>query len=157
EPAGGADATRYRELKAALAAPALAHAPGQAAHGAAPAEAQAHVALLLPLTGRAAGAALSVREGFMSAYYQLAAQERPRRRVYDPGTMSVAEALTQARAGGAEFIVGPLTREEVTAAAEYPGAHAPLLALNFLPTEKGAPLDFYQFALSPEEEARLAA
>ena len=154
EPGTGPDAARYRSLKAALAASAVAHAPAAAAHGAAPA---APVALLLPLTGRAGGAALSVREGFMSSYYQLPAQERPRLLVYDTGTMSIADALTQARAAGAEFIVGPLTREEVTAAAEYPGAHAPLLALNFLPPEKGAPLDFYQFALSPEDEARLAA
>ena len=72
----------------------------------------------------------------MTAYYQAAADERPRVRVYDTGTLSIADALTQARAQGADFIVGPLTREEVTAAADFPGVHAPLLALNFLPSER---------------------
>jgi len=33
----------------------------------------------------------------------------------------------------------------------------PLLALNFLPPERVAPAQFYQYALSPEDEARLAA
>jgi hypothetical protein len=53
--------------------------------------------------------------------------------------------------------VGPLTREEVTAAADTPGRHPPLLALNFLPAEHSAPAQFYQYALSPEDEARLVA
>jgi outer membrane PBP1 activator LpoA protein len=59
--------------------------------------------------------------------------------------------------GGADFIVGPLTREEVVAAADFPGLKVPLLALNFLPPERVPPAQFYQYALSPEDEARLVA
>lgn len=149
---------RYHALAAALSAGAVERptAPGKAV-ATRPVESGAHIALLLPVTGRAAGAAQSVRDGFMTAYYQAPAAERPRVRVYDTGIMSVAAALTQAREQGADFIVGPLTREEVTAAADYTAGRAPLLALNFLPPEKAAPADFYQFALSPEDEARLAA
>ncbi len=158
EPHAPALAAHYRQLKASLAESGAGHrAPVSPTRAPPVAEAGAHVALLLPLTGRAAGAATSVREGFMSAYYQAAAAERPRVRVYDTGTLSIADALTQAREQGADFIVGPLTREEVTAAADYAGGHAPILALNFLPAEKGSPAEFYQFALSPEDEARLAA
>jgi outer membrane PBP1 activator LpoA protein len=160
EPHGGAQAARYRELKASLAAGGAAAARAvtpAGTHPAPPGEAGAHLALLLPVTGRAAGAAASVRDGFMTAYYQVPAAERPRVRLYDTGTMSVAEALTQARTQGADFIVGPLTREEVTAAAQDAGARAPVLALNFLPPEQPAPAQFYQFALSPENEARLVA
>src|SRR5438132_688595 len=120
-------------------------------------EAAPHIALLLPITGRAAAAAISVRDGFLTAYYQTRPQERPRVRVYDTGTQSVADALTLATRQGADFIVGPLTREEVAAAAEFPAQHAPLLALNFLPAERPAPPQFYQYALSPEDEARVAA
>lgn len=157
-PHGGALEARYRELKAQLAEPAGArHTPAAAARPPPSGEAAAHIALLLPITGRAAGAAQSVRDGFMTAYYQAPVAERPRVRLYDTGTLSIADALTQARGQGADFIVGPLTREEVTAAAEYPGAHAPLLALNFLPADQPVPAEFYQFALSPEDEARLAA
>ena len=157
-PHGGALEARYRELKAQLAETAARHPPPAAARtGPQPPEAGAHIALLLPITGRAASAAQSVRDGFMTAYYQAPVAERPRVRLYDTGTLSIADALTQAREQGADFIVGPLTREEVTAAAEYPGAHAPLLALNFLPAEQPVPAQFYQFALSPEDEARLVA
>jgi outer membrane PBP1 activator LpoA protein len=160
EPHTGAPAAYYRELKAQLAegTAAARHAPaGPVARAAAPVETGAHVALLLPISGRAAAAAQSVRDGFMTAYYQAPANERPRVHVYDTGAQSIAEALTQAREQGADFIVGPLTREEVTAAAEFPGTHAPLLALNFLAADKPAPAEFYQFALSPEDEARAAA
>jgi len=69
----------------------------------------------------------------------------------------VGEAIAKATAEGAEFIVGPLTREELLAASDYTGSRPPMLALNFLPAERAAPENFYQFALSPEDEARQVA
>jgi uncharacterized protein len=123
-----------------------------------PIQAEAHIALLLPITGRPAAAATQVRDGFMTAYYQSAPAQRPRVRVYDTGEGGgIAEAVTRATQEGAEFIVGPLTREEVMAAADLASPHPPILALNFLPYERPAPATFYQYALSPEDEARLAA
>ncbi|HEX4675195.1 MAG TPA: penicillin-binding protein activator [Steroidobacteraceae bacterium] len=120
--------------------------------------AEAHIALLLPISGRAGAAATQVRDGFMTAYYQSAPAQRPRVRVYDTGEGgSIADAITRATQEGAEFIVGPLTREEVVAAADLASPHPPILALNFLPSERPAPATFYQYALSPEDEARLAA
>jgi outer membrane PBP1 activator LpoA protein len=98
-----------------------------------------------------------VREGFMTAFYQTPVAQRVPVRVYDTGVTSVTDALNAAMRAGAEFIVGPLTREEVTAAADTPARHVPLLALNFLPAEHVAPAQFYQYALSPEDEARLVA
>ena len=149
-------AARYRSLSASAAA--LVAAPPTGARPGPPlAPVGPHIALLLPVTGRAATAAISVRDGFMTAYYQTPVNERPSVRIYDTGTLSVADALAQASTAGANFIVGPLTREEVVAAADYPGPRPPLLALNFLPPERPAPSQLYQFALSPEEEARLAA
>ena len=120
--------------------------------------AEAHIALLLPITGRAGAAATQVRDGFMTAYYQSAPAGRPRVRVYDTGEGGgIADAVNRAGQEGAEFIVGPLTREEVAAAADLAVPHAPVLALNFLPNERPAPANFFQYALSPEDEARLAA
>jgi outer membrane PBP1 activator LpoA protein len=100
---------------------------------------------------------VSVREGFLAAYYQAPAAARVRVRIYDTGTASVSEALTRATSLGAELVVGPLTREEVVAAAQFTGARPPLLALNFLPPETPPPARFFQYALSPEDEARLVA
>jgi outer membrane PBP1 activator LpoA protein len=112
----------------------------------------------LPISGRAASASTQVRDGFMTAYYQSAPAQRPNVRVYDTGEGGgIADAVSRATQEGAEFIVGPLTREEVIAAAGLAAPHPPILALNFLPTDRPAPATFYQYALSPEDEARLAA
>jgi len=154
-PQAPAQAARYRSLSASAAA--LVAVPPGAKPGPPLSPAGPHIAVLLPITGRASAAAISVRDGFLTAYYQTAAKERPSVRVYDTGTLSIADALAQASSAGANFIVGPLTREEVMAAADYPGPRPPLLALNFLAPERPPPAQFYQFALSPEEEARLAA
>ncbi|HTU66974.1 MAG TPA: penicillin-binding protein activator [Steroidobacteraceae bacterium] len=116
-----------------------------------------HVALMLPLSGRTAAASAQIRDGFMTAYYELPANGRPRLRVYDTGATSIAENVAMAVDAGAEFIVGPLTREEVVAAAELISKRPPILALNFLPPDKPAPDRYYQFALSPEDDARAVA
>ena len=122
-----------------------------------PLAAAAHVAVLLPMTGRTAAAAAQIRDGLMTALYALPAASRPSLRIYDTSTQSVPDAIARAAESGAEWIIGPLTRDEVVAAAEYTGRRPPLLALNFLPVEKPVPADFYQYALSPEDEARQVA
>ena len=116
-----------------------------------------HMALMLPLTGRTAAASAQIQDGFMTAYYQLAASVRPRLRVYDTGSAAVADLIASAKAAGAQFIVGPLTREEVVAAAEQVTTRPPMLSLNFLPADHPAPERFFQFALSPEDDARAVA
>ena len=155
-PANPAQAARYRDLKA-RAALAAGHPEVAQEVAREPAVFMPHVALLLPLSGRTTAQAMSVRDGFLAAYYQAPAAQRPRLRIYDTGTESVPAALGRAAASGAELIVGPLTREEVIAAAQFTGTRPPLLALNFLPTETPPPAQFYQYALSPEDEARLVA
>lgn len=117
----------------------------------------AHVAVLLPVSGRTAAAAAQIREGLLAGYYAMPPATRPGLRIYDTAATSIVDALNEATRAGAEFVIGPLTREEVTAAADAPGRRPPVLALNFLAPEAAAPQAFYQFALSPEDEARLAA
>jgi outer membrane PBP1 activator LpoA protein len=63
--------------------------------------------------------------------------------------------MQRAVADGATFIVGPLTREDVQAAAEQRPAHVPMLLLNTLPAGSGA--GAWQYALAPEDEARQIA
>jgi outer membrane PBP1 activator LpoA protein len=120
-------------------------------------ESAPHLALILPLSGRTAAPAAQIRDGFMTAWYQMPANARPRLRVYDSGTAPIGDTVAQATAAGAEFIVGPLSREEVVAAADLLASRPPLLALNFLPADRPAPERFYQFALSPEDDARAVA
>ena len=149
------EVARYQSLREQ----ATAAAAGRQTNGQLPPSptASAHIALLLPITGRTASASLSVRDGFMTAFYQSPVAQRPEIRIYDTGENGVAAVVTRATQEGADLIVGPLTREEITAAAELAVRRPPILALNFLPPEKPAPAAFYQFALSPEDEARLVA
>ncbi len=53
-------------------------------------ERAAHIALLLPVSGRQAAAAAQIRDGFFTAYYQSPIGQRPRVRVYDTAVLSVA-------------------------------------------------------------------
>ena len=116
-----------------------------------------HVALLMPISGKLSSAGISLREGFMTAYYQAPAAQRLHIRFYDTAELGIPAAIAQATHDGAQLIVGPLARDAVVAAAAITGARAPILALNFLPTGTPVPPAFYQFALSPEDEARQVA
>ena len=125
-----------------------------------PARALAHtsIALLLPETGQLSAAARSVRDGFLTAYYQLPSNERPQVRVYDTaGGTPVATLISQAAHDGADVIIGPLLRANVAAATAATEPRPPILALNFLPRGTQAPPQFFQYALSPTAEARLVA
>jgi len=115
------------------------------------------IALLLPLTGAQGAQGATVRDGFLSALYQLPATERPDLHIYDTAAMPVIEALAQAHASGSTFVVGPLLRSNVSAVAALGAQPIPLLALNFLPDGQAAPRGLFQFALSPEEGARQVA
>ncbi|MGH8150889.1 MAG: penicillin-binding protein activator [Steroidobacteraceae bacterium] len=136
---------------------AAAHQQASSTAAAQPPATAAQIALLLPLTGPAASASASVRDGFMTGYYTGPASGRPRIRIYDTGGASIAQVVERASEDHADFIVGPLTRQAVAAAAGLTGPRPPILALNFLPAGESAPGAFYQFALSPVAEARQVA
>jgi outer membrane PBP1 activator LpoA protein len=132
-------------LAQAFPTPPIATAPGS------------RVALLLPLTGPAATLGTTVRDGFLSALYQLPAAGRPDLHIYDTAATPVVEALAEAHAAGSTFVVGPLTHNNVDAVAALGAQPVPVLALNFLPSTQAAPAGLYQYALSPEEEAQQVA
>lgn len=118
------------------------------------------IALLLPLSGRAAGAGKAVQNGFLGAYFAAAAglDDRQNVRIYDvdaEGGGSAAYAT--AVADGAEFVVGPLMKSSVIQLANDILVPVPVLTLNNLPDESLAPPGLYQFALAPEDEASSAA
>lgn len=115
------------------------------------------VALLLPMTGSYAATAGLIRDGFMAAIERLPASERPAIRVYDTGTTPVESILRTASADGAGFVVGPLTREDAQVAATTHAAGVPILLLNALARDTYAGPAVFQYALSPEDEARQIA
>ena len=121
------------------------------------------VALMLPLTGSFADAARAVRDGFVASWFADASSAvRPRIVVHDSGQADVHALFDAAVEGGAEFVVGPLRKSSVSALAENDTLAVPTLALNLATggqrdAQAMAPDNLYQFALSPEDEARQVA
>ncbi|MBU2678244.1 MAG: penicillin-binding protein activator [Gammaproteobacteria bacterium] len=118
------------------------------------------IALLLPLSGRAAGAGKALQNGFLGAYFATAAglDEQQTIRVYDVDREGGATAAySTAVADGAEFVVGPLLKNNVMQLANDILVPVPVLTLNYLPDDALAPPGLYQFALAPEDEAASAA
>ncbi len=114
------------------------------------------IALLLPLSGRAASAGNAVQNGFLGAYFASAGglDDRQSIRVYDVDAEGgPSAAYTSAVEDGAEFVVGPLLRNNVNALANDILVPVPVLTLNYLPDESLPPPGLFQFALAPEDEA----
>lgn len=120
-----------------------------------------HIALLLPFSGNYGEAARAIREGFLASYYSSApGTQKPIVRVYDTSKESDVQRIYQtAIAQGADFIVGPLTKEEVLRLSELSprATKAPILALNYHPNARIIPGRMAQFSLLPETEAEQLA
>lgn len=191
-PAGAALAATNAASVAAVPGVAAAGTSGSAAAGTAAASAAgasgttagagalasgSHIAALLPLSGRNAAAGAQLRDGLLAAWYAQPAEGRLPLRFYDTGAATadgapaVAAQLAAAQTAGAAFVIGPLIREDVVAAAaalatavgpaagaRRPGPPVGLLALNFLNAGTGpTPAALHQFGLSPEDESRAVA
>ncbi len=118
------------------------------------------IALLLPLSGNAARAGQAVQNGFLGAYFASAGglDDRQSVRVYDVnGEGGASAAYDAAVADGAEFVVGPLLRNDVIELANNSLVPVPVLTLNYLSEGTIAPPGLFQFALAPEDEAIAAA
>ncbi len=121
----------------------------------------ARVALLLPATGNLAAASSAIREGFFAAYADASRNHAPRPlvRVYDSGgtPATAIKAYQQAVSDGAQLVIGPLTRGEVSALFGLSDLPVALLALNH-PDDKSLPANgVSEFGLLPETEGAQAA
>lgn len=116
------------------------------------------VALLLPLSGPLAGVAQSIRDGFFTAYFADASEQRPTVRVYDAGDTPAAAvaAYQKAVADGADHVVGPLQRESVGELFRQP-LPARVLALNHPDSGEVPPPGNAEFGLLPDAEGAQAA
>ncbi len=117
----------------------------------------AQIGLILPLSGRQQGAGTAVRDGFLAALLQQEQSKRPLINVYDSAEMGATTAYRRAIADGAQFVVGPLTKDDVTAIAASGEVSVLTLALNLTADEATQPSLMFQFALDPEDEARQVA
>ena len=116
-----------------------------------------HIALLLPLNTSAGSV---VRDSFMSAYFnvQQLGGKVPSIHFYNTSnTSDIKQLHRQARKDGAEMIIGPLLKQNVALLQQEAYLEVPTLALNSIEGSQSKSALLYQFALSPEEEARQIA
>lgn len=116
------------------------------------------LALMLPLQGAHGKSAQAIRDGFLAAYYaQKESQSKPTIQVYDTSAdASLSSVYNQAMNDGVDFIVGPLTKEEVDNLSNNTRPRVPVLTLNNT-TRSGMQDNIFQFSLSPEMEAQAVA
>ena len=118
-----------------------------------------HIALLLPLDSPSfVRHAEAVRNGFLAAAKVEGRAALPLRiySVSDDDRV-IVEGYRRALENGARLIVGPLTRNGVTAVAESALVMVPTLALNVPDRSIGIQRDLYMLSLHAETEARQVA
>lgn len=116
------------------------------------------IALLLPLSGNLSGAAKAVQDGFFAAYYNARNQTyNPTIRVYNTADKNITAIYQQAQNDGADFIVGPLVKNDLQTLVDNRAITLPTLALNTLDSNGSTSANLYQFALSPSDEMQQIA
>lgn len=117
-----------------------------------------HIALLLPLKSQSfERAAEVVRQGFMAAALREKGSLAVRVYPTTDDSLDILTAYQQALDAGAAMVVGPLTRNGVSALAASSLVRVPTLALNAADSETATPPNLYLFGLQVEIEARQAA
>lgn len=111
------------------------------------------VALLIPLQGGLQAKASAVRDGFFAAYYQ--APGKATIQVVDTQSKSIQSSYDDARKQGANFIVGPLEKSQVSKLAQKSKLPVNTLALNY--TDDKLPPQMVEFGLSPSDEVEQVA
>lgn len=114
-----------------------------------------HIAILLPQTGTYGSAGALVREGFLNAYYaNLPNVVNQNIKFYDTSqTTNLASLYQQAVSEGADFVIGPLTKEEVGRLGGSTSFHIPTLTLNYNEVRKQSSRNLFEYGLLPEDEA----
>ncbi len=118
-----------------------------------------HIALLLPLTSKPFGRhAEAVRNGFLTAARAQGGTALPvRSYALGDDPEETVDAYIKALSAGAQIVVGPLTRNGVTAVMGSAAVLVPTLALNVPEGSTDLPPDIYMLSLQIEAEARQVA
>jgi len=116
------------------------------------------IALLLPLSGKFGDWAEAIKNGFITAAEADNLANRPQINIHDVNSENILESYDKAVKAGAEFVVGPLEKQdlEMLADKKKPQLPVPTLGLNHLETPITTG-NLYQFSLSPEDEAQIVA
>ncbi len=116
------------------------------------------IALMLPFSGRLSKVSRAIQNGFLYAYYQ------------DPDQFAALDVIDassdpaefnlqyqQAIQNGADFVVGPISKDLIDVLQQRERLEVPTLTLNYGNYDQAAGQDLYQFGLRPEDEAEQIA
>ncbi len=109
-----------------------------------------NIAVLLPLTGQFAHVGHAIQQGLLAAAFEVL-NPRAELRFLDTGSNGefFSTAWYSALEQGADFIIGPVDKASLDKLAMTPEATVPVMVLN----RHESLLNYYQFSLSPENEA----
>jgi outer membrane PBP1 activator LpoA protein len=119
-----------------------------------------HLVVLLPLQGQFASLGDAVRSGVLNAYYAAQGKLGGSQAISFIDTTKnpdIAASYQQALSQGADVVIGPLTKADVQqlSRGSFP---VPTIALNYTEAGFGSlPTNFYEFGLSPIDEANQIA
>lgn len=117
-------------------------------------DASSKIAVMLPSSGKYSKAASAIRTGMEFVNNRQTAEHRPQL-LFLNSSEGVSDALIN-QTSSADMLVGPLTKENVGQLMQTP-ANLPrtVIALNHV--SNTSPVGFYQFGLSPDDDARQVA
>ncbi len=116
------------------------------------------IALMLPFSGRLGKVSEAIHNGFLYAYYQdqgLNAELEIIDASADPEEF--LHQYEQVVENGADFVVGPISKDLVDILQNQENLVVPTLTLNYANKTQETTLNLYQFGLNPEDEAEQIA
>lgn len=108
-------------------------------------------AIMLPISGRMSPVGGVLVQGIMDAQRQSFSSTRLL--TYDTGRVDANVLYNRAVKAGASFVLGPFSKDKLTAIASNGYLQTPVLSLNYLPGGGKGPANLFQFGLLPEDEA----
>ncbi|VAW52397.1 Penicillin-binding protein activator LpoA [hydrothermal vent metagenome] len=119
-----------------------------------------HIAVLLPMNGNLSSISNSIKNGFLSAYYNdTNTTTKPVLSFYDSSdeSQSFRQLYERAIDSGATNIIGPLDKVSINQLTQQRELDIPVLTLNYAENNFNNTENLFQFGLSPEDEARQVA
>lgn len=114
-----------------------------------------HIGVFLPQSG-ALGNIASIISDAIQTHHNLQGNAI-QLSFFDTTSTSMSVLYTQARQQGIEFVIGPLSKQEVTSMEVQESVPLPTLALNYGQNDRNQAQKLLQFGLSAEDEARQVA
>ncbi|WP_445158017.1 penicillin-binding protein activator [Halomonas sp. E14] len=117
-----------------------------------------HIAVFLPQSGPLASVAEAIRDGIRAHHGSAAESNGNVRLSFIDASYGDLEALyAEARNLGAQVVIGPLDKDQVTELENRDSVPLPTLALNYGHGDTNRAQGLFQFGLSAEDEARQVA